>query len=73
MMENQNIKTIIGNNTFIGCNTNLVSPVKVNDNAYIAAGSTITNEVPENALAIARARQVNIENWVVKKGHNRNK
>jgi bifunctional UDP-N-acetylglucosamine pyrophosphorylase/glucosamine-1-phosphate N-acetyltransferase len=64
-------KTIIGNNTFIGCNTNLVAPVKVNDNAYIAAGSTITNEVPKNALAIARARQVNIENWVVKKGHSK--
>ncbi|MGH4121830.1 MAG: bifunctional UDP-N-acetylglucosamine diphosphorylase/glucosamine-1-phosphate N-acetyltransferase GlmU [Clostridium sp.] len=64
-------KTIIGNNTFIGCNTNLVSPVKVNDNAYIAAGSTITNEVPKNALAIARARQVNIENWVVRKGHSK--
>ena len=61
-------KTIIGNNTFIGCNTNLVAPVKVNDNAYIAAGSTITHEVPENSLAIARAKQVNIENWVVKKG-----
>lgn len=64
-------KTIIGNNAFIGCNTNLVSPVKVNDNTYIAAGSTITNEVPENALAIARARQRNIENWVVKSGHNK--
>lgn len=64
-------KTIIGNNAFIGCNTNLVSPVKVNDNAYIAAGSTITNEIPKNALAIARARQVNIENWVVRKGHNK--
>lgn len=64
-------KTIIGNNTFIGCNTNLVAPVKVNDNAYIAAGSTITNEVPKNALAIARARQVNIENWVVKKGRSK--
>lgn len=64
-------KTIIGNNTFIGCNTNLVAPVKVNDNAYIAAGSTITNEVPKSALAIARARQVNIENWVVKKGRSK--
>ena len=64
-------KTIIGNNAFIGCNTNLVSPVKVNDNTYIAAGSTITNEVPKNALAIARARQRNIENWVVKSGHNK--
>lgn len=61
-------KTIIGNKSFIGCNTNLVSPVKVNDNTYIAAGSTITNEVPEGALAIARARQVNKEGWVSKKG-----
>lgn len=61
-------KTVIGNNSFIGCNTNLVSPVKVNDNTYIAAGSTITYEVPEGALAIARAKQVNKEGWVLKKG-----
>lgn len=60
-------KTIIGNNAFIGCNTNLISPVKVNDNSYIAAGSTITEEVPENSLAIARARQVNKEEWVTKR------
>ncbi|MFA9397925.1 MAG: bifunctional UDP-N-acetylglucosamine diphosphorylase/glucosamine-1-phosphate N-acetyltransferase GlmU [Clostridiaceae bacterium] len=60
-------KTIIGNNSFIGCNTNLVSPVTVKDNTYIAAGSTITYEVPEGALAIARARQVNIKDWVIKK------
>lgn len=60
-------KTIIGNNAFVGCNTNLVSPVKINDNTYIAAGSTITDEVPENALAIARAKQVNKEGWVTKK------
>jgi len=64
-------KTIIGNNVFIGCNTNLVAPVTVNDNAYTAAGSTITNEVPKNALAIARARQKNIEKWVIKKGLNK--
>lgn len=60
-------KTIIGNNSFIGCNTNLVSPVEVKNNTYIAAGSTITNEVPEGSLAIARAKQVNIEGWVEKK------
>ncbi|GKX68717.1 bifunctional UDP-N-acetylglucosamine diphosphorylase/glucosamine-1-phosphate N-acetyltransferase GlmU [Inconstantimicrobium mannanitabidum] len=60
-------KTIIGNNSFIGCNTNLVSPVEVKDNTYIAAGSTITKEVPENSLAIARAKQINIENWVLRK------
>ena len=61
-------KTVIGNNAFIGCNTNLVSPVEVKNNAYIAAGSTITSEVPDGALAIARAKQVNIEGWVEKKG-----
>jgi bifunctional UDP-N-acetylglucosamine pyrophosphorylase/glucosamine-1-phosphate N-acetyltransferase len=65
--KNKN-KTIIGDNSFIGCNTNLVSPVEVKDNAYIAAGSTITKEVPEGSLAIARAKQVNIEGWVNKKG-----
>ena len=61
-------KTIIGNNSFIGCNTNLVSPVEVSDNTYIAAGSTITSKVEEGELAIARAKQRNISGWVEKKG-----
>lgn len=61
-------KTIIGNNSFIGCNTNLVSPVTVEDNTYIAAGSTIVNDVKEGELAVARAKQRNIEGWVAKKG-----
>lgn len=61
-------KTIIGDHSFIGCNTNLVSPVKVEDNTYIAAGSTITSEVKEGELAIARAKQRNISGWVEKKG-----
>lgn len=61
-------KTIIGDNSFIGCNTNLVSPVTVGDNTYVAAGSTITSEVKEGSLAIARAKQKNIEGWVEKKG-----
>lgn len=56
-------KTVIKDNAFIGCNSNLVSPVTVNEGAYIAAGSTITDEVPQNTLAIARARQVIKENW----------
>jgi bifunctional UDP-N-acetylglucosamine pyrophosphorylase / glucosamine-1-phosphate N-acetyltransferase len=60
-------KTIVGDNSFVGCNVNLVSPVTVKNNAYIAAGSTITEEVPENSLAIARSRQVNKEDWVIKK------
>ncbi len=61
-------KTKIGDNSFIGCNTNLVSPVEVEDNTYIAAGSTITNKVKEGDLAIARAKQRNISGWVEKKG-----
>ncbi len=64
--KNKN-KTVVGDNSFIGCNTNLVSPVVVHNDAYIAAGSTITDEVPENALAIARERQVIKEDWVIKK------
>lgn len=56
-------KTVIGDNAFIGCNSNLVSPVTVNDGAYVAAGSTITDNVPADTLAIARARQVIKENW----------
>lgn len=60
--------TVIGNHAFIGCNSNLVSPVKIGDNSYIAAGSTITDDVPEDSLAIARERQVNKEGWVKKKG-----
>ncbi|MBR3785323.1 MAG: UDP-N-acetylglucosamine diphosphorylase [Firmicutes bacterium] len=58
----------IGDGAFIGCNTNLVSPVKVENGAYIAAGSTVTEDVPENALCIARARQTNIEGWAETKG-----
>ena len=56
-------KTIIGNHSFIGSNTNLVAPVTVGDNTFIAAGSTITEDVPEYSLAIARQRQINKENW----------
>lgn len=59
-------RTTIGNNAFIGCNSNLVAPVTVKDGAYTAAGSTITEEVPEDSLAIARARQVNKDGWVKK-------
>lgn len=61
-------KTIIGDNSFIGCNTNLVSPIEVENNTYIAAGSTITSRVEEGDLAVARAKQRNIKGWVEKKG-----
>lgn len=56
-------KTIIEDNVFVGCNSNLVAPVTVKKGSYIAAGSTITDDVPEDSLAIARARQVNKEGY----------
>ena len=56
-------KTIIGNHSFIGSNTNLVAPVTLGNETFIAAGSTITDDVPAYALAIARERQTNKEEW----------
>ncbi|MBR2473243.1 MAG: glucosamine-1-phosphate N-acetyltransferase [Clostridia bacterium] len=60
-------RTTVGDNSFVGCNVNLVSPVKVGDGAYIAAGSTITEDIPENCLAIARERQTIKEGWAEKR------
>lgn len=60
-------RSIIEDHVFIGCNTNLVSPVIVHEGAYTAAGSTITGDVPTMALAIARSRQTNIDEWVKKR------
>lgn len=59
-------KTVVGNDTFIGCNSNLVAPVTIGDNVYVAAGSTITADVPDGALAIARSRQTNKEGYTEK-------
>lgn len=59
-------RTTIEDNAFIGCNTNLVAPVTVGCGAYIGAGSTITKNVPPDALGVARARQANIDNWAIK-------
>lgn len=56
-------RTVIGDDCFVGCNTNFVSPINVGDGAYIAAGSTITEDIPKDSLSIARARQVNKEDW----------
>lgn len=55
--------TDIGDDCFIGCNTNLVAPVKLGDRAFTAAGATITKDVPAGALAVARARQTTLEGW----------
>jgi bifunctional UDP-N-acetylglucosamine pyrophosphorylase / glucosamine-1-phosphate N-acetyltransferase len=58
--------TKIEDGVFIGCNSNLVAPVTIKKGAYVAAGSTITKDVPSEALSIARAKQVNKENYVQK-------
>lgn len=60
-------RTTIKDNAFIGCNTNLVAPVTVGENSYTAAGSTITESVPDNSLAIAREKQTNKTGWVKEK------
>ena len=56
-------KTIIGDNCFIGSNTNMVAPVTIGNNVLVAAGSTITADVPADSLAIARQKQINKEGW----------
>ena len=60
-------RTVIADDAFIGCNTNLVAPVKVGSGAYIAAGSTITDNVPPDSLAIAREHQRLKRNWAQKR------
>lgn len=60
-------KSIVKDGAFIGSNSNLVAPVTVEEKGYIATGSTITDNVPQGALAVARQRQVNKEGWVEKK------
>jgi len=58
-------KTVIKDNAFIGCNTNLVAPITVAEGAFTAAGSTITKDVPKDNLAIARSSQENKDNWAI--------
>jgi len=60
-------KTIIEDNVFIGSGTELIAPIKIGENAYVAAGSTITSEVPKNSLGVAREKQRNIDDWVLRK------
>lgn len=61
-------RSTVGDGCFIGCNVNLVSPVDVGAGAYIAAGSTVTKDIPKDALSVGRARQKNIENWATQRG-----
>lgn len=62
-------RSVVEDGAFVGCNSNLVSPVKVGEGAYIAAGSTVTEDVPQGALYIARSRGKAIEGWVKKRGY----
>jgi bifunctional UDP-N-acetylglucosamine pyrophosphorylase/glucosamine-1-phosphate N-acetyltransferase len=57
-------KTTIGNDVFVGSDSTLIAPLTVGNGAYIAAGSCITDDVPEDALALGRARQTIKEGWV---------
>lgn len=59
-------KTIVGKDAFIGCNSNLVAPVTIGDASFIAAGSTITDDVPEKSLALGRARQTTKDGYYSK-------
>jgi bifunctional UDP-N-acetylglucosamine pyrophosphorylase/glucosamine-1-phosphate N-acetyltransferase len=56
-------KTKIADNVFIGCNTNLIAPISIGNNVFIAAGSTVTKDIPDNGFAIARSRQVTKEDY----------
>ena len=60
-------KTKVGDNAFIGCNVNLVAPVEVGDGAFVAAGSTVVENVPGQALTVARARQYTKADWAKKR------
>ena len=62
-------KTTIGNNVFVGSNSTLIAPVELGDNSLVGAGSTITKDVPADAIAIGRGRQVNKEEYALRLPH----
>lgn len=66
-------QTVIEDGAFIGSDSQLVAPVRIGAGAYVAAGSSITGDVPPGALGVARGRQVNIEGWVRRRGAGRGK
>lgn len=63
----QKYRTSVGDRAFIGCNTNIISPVNIGDGAYTAAGTTVDSDVPPGALAIGRSRQEVKEGWADRK------
>ena len=64
-------KTKIGDESFIGSGSQLVAPVTIENQSYVGAGSTITEDVPEFSLAVSRSKQRNILNWVKRKKRNK--
>jgi len=56
-------RTTIEEGAFVGCNSNLIAPITLEKDSYVAAGSTVTQDVPAGALAVARGRQRNVEGW----------
>ena len=69
----QKHRTTIGSHVFVGCNTNFVPPVAVGDGAFIAAGTTVTEDVPEDAMVIGRVRQEVKEGWAEENRRNKGK
>ena len=63
----QKHRSEVGDGAFVGCNVNLISPVRISGKAFLAAGATITQDVPEDALGVARSRQRNLDGWVARK------
>jgi bifunctional UDP-N-acetylglucosamine pyrophosphorylase/glucosamine-1-phosphate N-acetyltransferase len=61
-------RSTVEDGAFIGCNTNIISPVKVSKGAYVAAGTTVTRDVPEGSLCIGREKEIFIEGWVERRG-----
>ena len=59
--------TIIEDGAFIGSDSQLIAPVRIGKNAYVGAGSSITQDVPDGALGIARGRQTNLDGWAARK------
>ena len=62
-------KTIIGNNVFVGSNSTIIAPVELGDNSLVGAGSTIDKDVPANAIALGRSRQINKEDYAKRLPH----
>lgn len=61
-------RSTVGDGAFIGCNSNIVSPIHIEEGAYVAAGTTVTKNVPKGALCVGRAKDRSIEGWVEKRG-----